>query len=259
MRDILRECTVPEQDWPADLLDGGAYHAAGIHFLQPVLSQAKSVIVSTDVAAKMIQEIGVGVPILVLPLAYPKCESIVGRPSRPVVVSVGWVDPSKRPLDVLRAVAATKADLIFVGEASDANIKEVLAEASLLGMNSRVNFTGRLSDDEYDKTLRSATAAIQLRVGGGRGEQSAAVTDALARGIPVISDVGASQALSVSAIGAILQPLLEDEAAWVVASAEATKKAQSWTFADVGNALALWVDRSHQLGAATIHQAIPLG
>ena len=259
MRGILRECKVPEQEWPSDLLDGGAYHAADIHFLQPVLSQAKSVIVSTDVAAKKIQEIGVGVPILVLPLAYPNCESIAGRPSQPVVVSVGWVAPSKRPLDVLRAVAATKADLIFVGEASETIIKEVLAEASLLGMDSRVNFTGRLSDDEYDMTLRSATAAIQLRVGGGRGEQSAAVTDALARGIPVISDVGASQALSVSAIGSLLQPLLDDQAAWAVASVEATKKARSWTFTDVCNALTLWVDRSHQLEAATIHQAISLG
>ncbi len=259
MRDKLRDCNVSERLWPKDLLDAEAYHAAGIHFLEPVLRHARSVIVSSDIAAKKMQDIGVEVPILVLPLAYPNCESISGRPSRDVVVSVGWVDDSKRPLDVLRAVATTKADLVFVGEANDAIAKLVLDEATLLGMDSRVSFTGRLSDDEYDKALRSATVAIQLRIGGGRGEQSAAVTDALARGIPVISDVGSSQALSVSEIGALLQQLLVDDAAWGVASAEATKKARSWTFTDLSNALTLWVDRSHHLGAATIHQAISLG
>lgn len=259
MRDQLRDCKVPEQLWPHDLLDAEAYHALGIHFLEPVLLHAKSVIVSSEMAAEKIREIGVQVPILVLPLAYPSCPPVVTRPSASVVVSVGWIDESKRPLDVVRAVAAIQADLVFVGEANDEVRKMVLAEASALGIEQRVSFTGRLTDANYDQAIRQATVAIQLRVGGGRGEQSAAVTDLLARGIPVVSDIGASSELTVSEIIEQTRPLIEDESAWVTASTAAVATASSWTFADVGAALINWVDRSQDLGAATIHQATSLG
>ena len=259
MREMLRESAVPEHMWPNDLLDADAYHNSGIHFLEPVLRRAKSVIVSTKVAAQKIQEIGVQVPILVLPLAYPDCATVEGRPISPVVVSVGWVDDSKRPLEVLQAVASTQAELIFIGGANDDVCSQVIAEALGLGMERRVKFTGRLTDATYDQTMRQATAAIQLRTGGGRGEQSAAVTDLMARGIPVISDIGLARELVVSEIIQQLRPLLDDESAWKAASKAAGETARSWTFADVGMALKSWVDRSHELGAATIHQATSLG
>jgi glycosyltransferase involved in cell wall biosynthesis len=215
--------------------------------------------VSSDEAAQKIRGIRADVPILVLPLAYPNCESISGRPSRDVVVSVGWVDDSKRPLDVLRAVAATKADLVFVGEANDGIAKLVLDEATLLGMDSRVSFTGRLSDDEYDRTLRSATLAIQLRLHGGRGERSAAVNDLRSRGIPVICDIGREESFSVNEIEEQARELLYEETVWNIASADSVAISRSWTFADVSRALVSWVDRSHEFEAATIHQASSLG
>ena len=259
MRDKLRDCNVSEQLWPKDLLDAGAYHAAGIHFLEPVLRHARSVIVSSDEAAQKIRSIRADVPILVLPLAHAICEPVTQWPSDQLVVSVGWIDASKRPEEVVQSLSRMKARLLFVGEASEEIQKQVMGVADKLGMASRVRFTGRLSDDEYDRTLRSASLAIQLRLHGGRGERSAAVNDLRSRGIPVICDIGREEPFSVDDIEQQARELLYEETVWNIASADSVAIARSWTFADVSQALVSWVDRSHEFEAATIHQATSLG
>ena len=259
MRDRLRDCSVPEQLWPKDLLDAEAYHAAGIHFLEPVLRHARSVIVSSDEAAQKIRSVRADVPILVLPLAHEICEPVAQWPSDQLVVSVGWIDASKRPEEVVRSLSRLKARLLFVGEASAKIQEQVMNVADKLGMTSRVSFTGRLSDDEYDRTLRSASLAIQLRLQGGRGERSAAVNDLRSRGIPVICDIGREESFSVDEIEQQARELLYEETVWNIASADSVAIARSWTFADVSRALVSWVDRSHEFEAATIHQASSLG
>jgi glycosyltransferase involved in cell wall biosynthesis len=259
MRDQLRDCNVPERLWPQDLLDAEAYHAAGIHFLQPVLRRAKSIIVSSDEAAQKIHDIGVNVPILVLPLAHEICEPVTQWPSDQLVVSAGWIDASKCPEKVVQSLSRMKVRLLFVGEASEEIQEQVMEVAAKLGMASRVSFTGRLSNDEYDRTLRSASLAIQLRLQGGRGERSAAVNDLRSRGIPVICDIGREESLSVDQIEQQARELLYEETVWNVASANSVAISRSWTFSDVSQALVSWVDRSHSLGAATIHQATSLG
>jgi glycosyltransferase involved in cell wall biosynthesis len=259
MRDKLRDCNVSEQLWPQDLLDAEAYHAAGIHFLEPVLRNARSVIVSSDEAARKIRHIRADVPILVLPLAHEICEPVTQWPSDQLVVSVGWIDASKRPDEVVQSLARMKARLLFVGEASDEIQEQVMDVADKLGMASQVSFTGRLSDDEYDRTLRSASLAIQLRLHGGRGERSAAVNDLRSRGIPVICDIGREEPFSVDEIEQHARELLYEETVWNIASAESVAISRSWTFADVSKTLVSWVDRSHEFEAATIHQASSIG
>lgn len=259
MRDQLRDCNVSEQLWPQDLLVAEAYHAAGIHFLQPVLRQAQSVIVSSDEAAQKVRDIGVNVPIFVLPLAHEICEPVTQWPSDQLVVSVGWIDASKCPEKVVKALSRLKARLLFVGEASEATQEQVMEVAAKLGMASRVSFTGRLSNDEYDRTLRSATLAIQLRLHGGRGERSAAVNDLRSRGIPVICDIGLEESLSVDQIEQRARELLYEEAVWNIASADSVAISRAWTFSDVSQALMSWVDRSQGIGAKIIHQATSLG
>ena len=259
MRDKLRDCNVSEQLWPKDLLNAEAYHAAGIHFLEPVLRHARSVIVSSDEAAQKIRDIRADVSILVLPLAHAICEPVTQWPSDQLVVSVGWIDASKRPEDVVRSLSRMKAHLLFVGEASEEIQKQVMGVADKLGMANRVRFTGRLSDDEYDRTLRSASLAIQLRLHGGRGERSAAVNDLRSRGIPVICDIGREEPFSVDDIEQQARELLYEETVWNIASADSVAISRSWTFADVSQALVSWVDRSHEFEAATIHQASSLG
>ena len=259
MRDRLRDCNVSEQLWPQDLLDADAYHAAGIHFLEPVLRHARSVIVSSDEAARKIRDIQADVPILVLPLAHEICEPVTQWPSDQLVVSVGWIDASKRPEEVVRSLSRMKAHLLFVGDASEEIQKQVMGVADKLGMASRVRFTGRLSDDEYDRTLRSASLAIQLRLHGGRGERSAAVNDLRSRGIPVICDIGREEPFSVDEIEQQARELLFEETVWNIASADSVAISRSWTFADVSRALVSWVNRSPGQEAATIHQASSLG
>jgi len=259
MRDKLRDCNVSEQLWPQDLLDAEAYHAAGIHFLEPVLRHARSVIVSSDEAAQKIRSIHADIPILVLPLAHAICEPVTQWPSEQLVVSVGWVDASKRPEEVVHSLARMKARLLFVGEASEEIQKQVMDVANKLGTASQVSFTGRLSDDEYDRILRSASLAIQLRLHGGRGERSAAVNDLRSRGIPVICDIGREESFSVDEIEQQARELLYEEIVWNIASADSVAISRSWTFADVSRALVSWVDRSHEFEAATIHQASSLG
>ncbi len=259
MREQLRDCNVSEQLWPQDLLDAEAYHAAGIHFLEPVLRHARSVIVSSDEAANKIRSIRADVPILVLPLAHEICEPVAQWPSDQLVVSVGWIDASKRPEEVVRSLSRMKVRLLFVGEASEEIQEQVMEVADKLGMASRVSFTGRLSDDEYDRTLRSASLAIQLRLQGGRGERSAAVNDLRSRGIPVICDIGREESLSVDEVEQQARELLYEETVWNIASADSLAFARSWTFADVSRALVSWVDRSHEIEAVTIHQATSLG
>jgi len=259
MRDRLSDCNVSEQLWPQDLLDADAYHAAGIHFLEPVLRHARSVIVSSDEAARKIRDIRADVPILVLPLAHEICEPVTQWPSDQLVVSVGWIDVSKRPEEVVQSLARMKARLLFVGEASDEIQEQVMDVADKLGMASQVSFTGRLSDDEYDRTLRSASLAIQLRLHGGRGERSAAVNDLRSRGIPVICDIGREEPFSVDEIEQHARELLYEETVWNIASAESVAISRSWTFADLSKCLVSWVDRSHEFEAATIHKASSLG
>jgi glycosyltransferase involved in cell wall biosynthesis len=259
MRDKLRDCNVSEQLWPQDLLDAEAYHGAGIHFLEPVLRHARSVIVSSDEAAQKIRSIHADIPILVLPLAHAICEPVTQWPSEQLVVSVGWVDASKRPEEVVQSLARMKARLLFVGEASDEVQEQIMTSAEKLGMAARVSFTGRLSNDEYDRTLRSASLGIQLRLNGGRGERSAAVNDLRSRGIPVICDIGREESFSVDEIEQQARELLYEEIVWNIASADSVAISRSWTFADVSRALVSWVDRSHEFEAATIHQATSLG
>jgi glycosyltransferase involved in cell wall biosynthesis len=259
MRDRLRDCNVSERLWPKDLLDAEAYHAAGIHFLEPVLRHARSVVVSSDEAAQKIRSIRADVSILVLPLAHEVCEPVAQWPSDQLVVSVGWIDASKRPDEVVESLARTNARLLFVGEASDEVQEQIMTLAEKLGMAARVSFTGRLSDDEYDRTLRSASLGIQLRLNGGRGERSAAVNDLRSRGIPVICDIGYEESFSIDEIEQHARELMYEESVWKMASEESLAIARAWTFSDVSKALTAWVNRSPDQEAATIHQATSLG
>ena len=259
MRDRLRDCNVSEQLWPKDLLDAEAYHAAGIHFLEPVLRHARSVIVSSDEAAEKISEIRDDLPILVMPLAHEICEPVTQWPSEQLVVSVGWIDASKRPDEVVHSLARMSARLLFVGEASDEVQEQIMTLAEKLGMAARVSFTGRLSDDEYDRTLRSASLGIQLRLNGGRGERSAAVNDLRSRGIPVICDIGYEESFSIDEIEQHARELLYEESVWKAASEESLAISRAWTFSDVSKSLTTWVTRSPGHEAATIHQATSLG
>jgi glycosyltransferase involved in cell wall biosynthesis len=110
-----------------------------------------------------------------------------------------------------------------------------------------VDVTGHVSEDEYRGWLARATAAVQLRVST-NGESSAAVTDALAAGLPVVTNVHAATELPAgtvalvpsdvdpAALAAELRSVLVPDRLAALADA-GHALARSWGFADVADRL----------------------
>ena len=98
---------------------------------------------------------------------------------------MGWVDPIKRPDDLVRMIAALRQDvparLALVGRATEEQRRELGSLAAELGCKDAVTITGFVSDAEYAAWLARATCVVLLRRGS-HGEGSAAIADALMRG-----------------------------------------------------------------------------
>ena len=263
VRDELRADLVDESRWPNDLLDARAHHKAGITFLGPVLRRARSVIVSSreaaDVVAVEFARLGVApVPVLVAPHANHVLEraTMVGGPR---VVSAGWLDDTRRPDVLVRAVALVDgATLEFVGPHDPSVRESTEALAESLGAAARVSFVGHVSDDEYDRRLRAARVGVQLRRDA-RGQRSGAVADLRSRGIPTITDLDDGEAtISVDSLTAALAPLLFDDEAWRRASDATFVAAREWTFEHVARAVRRWLDEVPDLDSSAVVDASSL-
>lgn len=134
-----------------------------------------------------------------VPFAYPPPT----RGPRPVkaglVASFGVVNEIKRTTALVEALSllaleSTDVHLALVGPAATEEIEALLALAAALGVSDRVVFTGHVTDEDYRAWLGRAQVAVQLRASS-NGENSAAVADCLAAGVPTI----------VSAVGAALE------------------------------------------------------
>ncbi len=132
-------------------------------------------------------------PVSIIPLAFP-----AARPDHKRIFATPWlvghfgiVDPVKYPALLISAFAQRKqadADLVFVGPVESALRAELEQLAASLGVADRVTFTGQVSADAYQKWLGSVDLAVQLRAVS-NGESSAAVNDAVAAGVPVITNM----------------------------------------------------------------------
>jgi glycosyltransferase involved in cell wall biosynthesis len=108
-----------------------------------------------------------------------------------------------------------------------------------------VTFTGRVSSDEYRSWLRRAAVALQLRHET-NGESSAAIMDALAAGVPVVTNLPAAAELpagtvamvpwdvSAGPLADVVGALLQDDGGL---GDRGRAYAASWTFDDVASAL----------------------
>jgi glycosyltransferase involved in cell wall biosynthesis len=97
-----------------------------------------------------------------------------------VVCSFGMVGQTKAPDLVANAWRLTglKGRLVFVGD--DGGWRQKLGDPAI-----GIDFTGRVTREEYVSWLAAADVAVQWRTGT-RGETSAAVADTLMAGLPVI-------------------------------------------------------------------------
>ena len=255
----------------SDLLDAPLLDGLGVTLLRPVLDRARSVIVSSDRAAATVRRLRPdGPPLLVLPLASPAVD--VARRTPPAaggLVVVGWLAANKAPLvalDVLDQLSSDHdATLTFVGPTTDEAADAVESAARRLGLTDRVTISGRVDDETYRARLLDARVGVQLRAGD-RGEMSAAVVDLLAHGVPTVTNLSTAGPsspglrvvdLDVDALVAAISTLLTDDAAWVLASADALSRAAAWTFDDVARELLRWLDDVDDLDPATIRRVGP--
>ena len=187
-----------------------------------------------------------------LAIPRPAADPSAARDRPPLVVSMGIVDPVKRPeliVDAHASVhAATGARLAIVGLVGREHAEALRARAERLGIGDAVTITGRVSEHEYARWLRRASVAVQLRARS-HGESSAAVADCLGAWLPVVTDQpGAAEELGAAAVHvapdapahelaeAVLR-LLDDPTAWEAQRDAARAHAASHAFGDVADAL----------------------
>ncbi|MFN2463692.1 MAG: glycosyltransferase [Candidatus Dormibacteria bacterium] len=219
-----------------------------------VLGLARGVIVSSGFARDLLaKDAGPGrdlPPVAVIPLAAGAAEGrSADRAHPPVVATFGLVDDVKAPGPLLRALALLAGDvrLVFVGPISEQDREGLTGLAAELGIAGRVEFTGDLPRPQYTRWLRTASVAIQVRTTS-HGEGSAAVSDALAAGVPVVTNISACREFPAGTVDVIddIQPesiaahvgeLLSDPARAEAQARRGSNYARTRTYAAVAAAL----------------------
>lgn len=167
---------------------------AGIGLAAPLVSRSVGVLVNSSAARQFLlldlPPLAWHPPIKVLP---PGCPPIRPRAARapaipPIAVAFGVVSMSKRPDVLVDAAARAGCRLAFVGPCPPILAELIADRARALGTDEQVKVTGSVGDDEWWAWMDRATAAVQLREHSS-GELSAAVLDALAAGVPVVTNL----------------------------------------------------------------------
>lgn len=229
----------------------------GLGMTKELVDVARGVVVSSSLAARLVtldQQPDSKAPrTWVLPLAVPDPWEDGGARATGTIVSLGMVSPIKGTELLVSALAAlraggTDATLTFVGPVDDAYRVHLERHAEAAGAGDHVTFTGHVDDDTYRRWLSSATVAVQLRHAT-NGESSAAVTDALAAGLPVVTNVHAATELPAGTVSLVpwdvdpaglahhLGALLADTAELERLAAAGHAYARSWGFPEVADDL----------------------
>ena len=178
----------------------------GLGMTKELVDVARSVIVSSSLATRLLQldqqPDTLAKPMHVVPLAVAPTWGDGSRrapANAPVLVSLGMVAPVKATellISMLAALRSSGSDarLVFVGPVDDGYRDHLQRHVDATGVTAHVEFTNRVSDDGYRDWLATATLAVQLRLTT-NGESSAAVTDCLSAGLPVVTNVHAASEL----------------------------------------------------------------
>ncbi len=108
--------------------------------------------------------------------------------SDPVVVAFGIVSMAKRPDLLVDAAARAGCRLAFVGPCPPFLTQVIEDRARVRGNLERVEVTGAVDEPGWRRWLGRAALAVQLREGTS-GESSAAILEALAAGVPVVTNL----------------------------------------------------------------------
>src|SRR5262249_25414981 len=192
----------------------------------------------------------------------PRAAAPRAAPASPAgVVTLGRQDlDAKQPQLLLEAMASVlrtrRAHLALVGEIRPELQAQLTREADELGIADAFEITGYVDDAEYRRRLDAASCAVQLRRTSGNGEGSAAVNDALAAGLPVITNLVSCRELPAGTVqltrpqaapGELADEILrvlDDEQHRLRLQESALAYSRSWTFDHVTATLLEIVDSS---------------
>jgi glycosyltransferase involved in cell wall biosynthesis len=173
------------------------YRRSGLRLAIELACDARMSIVTSQLARKLL-EFDAGplaplAPIELLPLGVPR------RPPAhppdeppPLVVTLGREEDVKQRETIVDAIAILNRErpvrLAVVGEIRPDHRARLQRRIDMHQLGALVDVTGFVDDREYRNRVDSAACAVQLREHS-KGEGSAAVGDALAAGIPVITNI----------------------------------------------------------------------
>lgn len=224
----------------------------GLGLSKELVDVARAVIVSSETAARLVTldqqpDARALPPIEVLPLAAPPPPRTPREPEGRTLACFGMVAPVKAPELLISALASIEdGTLTFVGDVGDGYRAHLEQHARATGVESRVVFTGRTSTDEYERWLRTATLALQLRHET-NGESSAAVLDCLAAGVPVVTNLPAAAELpagvvelvswdvDAASLATAVRSLLDDPEELRALGERGRGYAASWGFGEVAD------------------------
>ncbi len=170
------------------------------------------------------------------------------RAHRPSVVTLGREEDAKQRELIVDAIAILNRErpvrLVVVGQIRPDHLDRLVRRIDARGVGDVVDVTGFVTDREYHELIESATCAVQLN-SHANGEGSAAVGDAFAAGLPVITNIASCLELPDGTVAHVPSPTdaaaVAREIARVLDDADhrqglragALRYAQSWTVDDV--------------------------
>ena len=178
---------------------------AGVGLTAPLVARSAGVLVNSSAARQFLlldlPPLAWHPPVRVLPPGCPpvrrvdpdtrRRRSARTGPDGPLVVTFGVVSMSKRPDLMVDAAARGRFRLAFVGPCPPILAELIENRARHLGVGDRIEVAGAVDDGEWWAWMERAAVAVQLREQSS-GEISAAVLDALAAGVPVVTNLPAA-------------------------------------------------------------------
>jgi glycosyltransferase involved in cell wall biosynthesis len=174
------------------------------------LETARRVIVTGRLTAEtLVAEFNVPLGrITVAPPGIDPAPEARGSGGRPCLLNVGTVTPRKGHALLVEALAGLRAlpwDLVVVGslDRDPGTADAVRASIGRHGLDDRVTLTGELEGDELATAFDRADIFVSASFYEGYGM---AITEALARGLPVVATSGGATAETVPAGAGLLVP-----------------------------------------------------
>lgn len=177
---------------------------AGIGLVAPLAERCRGFLVNSELARRMLlldlAPLAHHPPVHVLPPGcppvrerHPAAAGAAGaagaaQATEPLVVAFGVVSMSKRPDLLVDAAARAGCRLAFVGPCPPILAQVIEDRARARRIEASVQVVGTVDDHGWGCWMDQATVAVQLRESVG-GESSAAVLDALASGVPVVTNL----------------------------------------------------------------------